>query len=148
MHTPTLRLVSLHPSLSVTLSFVRVPEIHETFTWKVFFARASTAKDVIDAVVEELGLARTLPIPGAGTLRICIGRGLWRMVNPNASPVSLYLLPSNSIPGPTRLSPSVDFSEILEAAQKKSPANSPSYRFVYLTSGIEGAEQGRYPQVP
>ena len=68
MHTPTLRLVSLHPLLSVTLSFVRVPEIHETFTWKVFFARASMAEDVINAVVEELGLAKTLPIPGAGTL--------------------------------------------------------------------------------
>lgn len=68
MHTPTLRLVSLHPSLSVTLSFVRVPEIHETFSWKVFFARASTVKDLINTVVEELGLAKSLPIPGAGTL--------------------------------------------------------------------------------
>ena len=67
MHAPTLRLVSLHPSLSVTLSFVRVPEIHETFMWKVFFARASTVRDVIDTIVEELGLAKTLPIPGAGT---------------------------------------------------------------------------------
>jgi len=68
MHTPTLRLVSLHPSLSVTLSFIRVPEIHETFTRRVFFARASTVKDVINTVVEDLGLAKTLPIPGAGTL--------------------------------------------------------------------------------
>lgn len=68
MHTPTLRLVSLHPSLSVTLSFARVPEIHETFTWKVFFARASTAKDVVNTIVEELGLTRTLPILGGGTL--------------------------------------------------------------------------------
>jgi diaphanous 1 len=68
MHTPTLRLVSLHPFLSVILSFVRVPEVHETFTWKVFFARASTSKDVINTVVEGLGLAKTLPIPGAGTL--------------------------------------------------------------------------------
>ena len=67
MHTPTLRLISLHPSLSATLSFVRVPEIHEAFLWKVFFARTSTARDVIDAVVEELGLAKTLPIPGVGT---------------------------------------------------------------------------------
>ena len=52
----------------MTLSFSRVPEIHETFMWKVFFARASTIKDVIDVVVEELGLAKTLPVPGAGTL--------------------------------------------------------------------------------
>lgn len=68
MHTPTLRLVSLHPLLSTTLTFARVPEIHETFTWKVFFARASTVKEVINTVVEELGLARTLPVHGAGTL--------------------------------------------------------------------------------
>ena len=68
MHTPTLRLVSLHTSLSATFSFVRVPEIHETFTWKVFFARRSTAKDVVDATVEELGLTKSLPIPGVGTL--------------------------------------------------------------------------------
>lgn len=68
MHTPTLRLVSLHHSLSVTLTFIRVPEIHETFTWKAFFTRESTAKDVVDAVVEELGLTKTLPIPGTGTL--------------------------------------------------------------------------------
>lgn len=72
MHTPTLRLVSSHPLLSVTLSFVRVPEIHETFTWKVFLARTSTAKDVIDTVVEELGLANTLPVPGAGTLEYVV----------------------------------------------------------------------------
>ena len=52
----------------MTLSFLRVPEIHETFTWKVFFARASTARDVVNTVAEELGLAKTLPIPGAGTL--------------------------------------------------------------------------------
>jgi hypothetical protein len=52
----------------VTLTFARVPEIHETFSWKVFFARASTTKEVIDTVVEELGLARTLPVHGAGTL--------------------------------------------------------------------------------
>lgn len=67
MHAPTLRLVSLHPLLSVTLTFARVPEVHETFMWKVFFTRASTTKEVIDTVVEELGLARSLPIHGAGT---------------------------------------------------------------------------------
>lgn len=72
MHTPTLRLVSLHPSLSVVLSFARVPEIHENFTWKVFLARASTTRDVINTVVEELGLAKTLPIPGAGTLEYAL----------------------------------------------------------------------------
>ena len=51
------------------------------------------------------------------------------MVNPDASPTSLCLPSSNFIPGPTRLSPSINFSETLEAAQKNSPTNPPSYRF-------------------
>ena len=51
------------------------------------------------------------------------------MVNPDASPVSLYLPSSNFILDPTRLSLSVDFSKTLEVAQRRSPANPPSYRF-------------------
>jgi len=128
MHTPTLRLVSLHPLLSVTLSFVRVPEIHETFTWKVFFARASTAKDVINVVVEELGLTRTLPIPGAGTFEYVLEEVFEDGKSGRNS--CFFVLPSsNSIPGPIRLSSSVEFSKTLEAAQRESPANTPSYRF-------------------
>lgn len=99
MHTPTLRLVSLHPSLSVTLSFIRVPEIHETFTRRVFFARASTAEDVINTVVEDLGLAKTLPIPGAGSLEYVLEE-VWE--DGNSKPkfcffmFSLNLIPSQA----------------------------------------------------
>jgi len=50
-------------------------------------------------------------------------------MSPNVSPVNLYLPSSNPILGPTRLSPSVDFSMTLEAVQKKSPTKPPSYRF-------------------
>ena len=45
-----------------------MPEIHDGFQWKLFLCKSSTVRDVIDAVVEELGLTKALPIPGGGTL--------------------------------------------------------------------------------
>lgn len=68
LHTPTLRLVSLHPSLSLVLSFLRVPEVHDGFEYKVFIGRASTVGTVIDQVTDELGLTKSLPVPGGGAL--------------------------------------------------------------------------------
>lgn len=68
LHTPTLRLVSLHPFLSLTFSFLRVPEIHDGFQWKLFISRSSTVRNAMDATIEELGLTKVLPIPGAGAL--------------------------------------------------------------------------------
>lgn len=50
------------------------------------------------------------------------------MVNLNLNPVP-YSSPLNLVPGFIRLSPSVSLSKVLEAAQKKSPTNIPSYRF-------------------
>ena len=66
LHSPVLRLVSLHPSLSVTISFLRVPEIHDGFTWKCFFSRAATVTDVSESILDALGLTRSLPGPGGG----------------------------------------------------------------------------------
>ena len=52
------------------------------------------------------------------------------MVSPNLNPVCLHPpFNLNPIPDRTRLSPEVGFSKTLEAAQKKSPTNPPSYRF-------------------
>lgn len=72
MHTPTLRLVSLHPLLSVHFYFLRVPEIHDGFAWKTFVARSTTVREVIDAVSDELGLTKTLPVPGGGPLEYVV----------------------------------------------------------------------------
>jgi hypothetical protein len=69
LHSPVLRLVSLHPSLSVSVSFLRVPEIHDGFTWKCFFSRTTTVRDIVDSILDTLGLSRSLPMPGAGTVR-------------------------------------------------------------------------------
>lgn len=66
LHDPAFRLVSLHPSLEVVLSFLRVPEIHDGFEYKVFVSRSTSVEDVISRVLEELGLIKSFPIPGAG----------------------------------------------------------------------------------
>ena len=68
LHAPVLRLVSLHPSLSVSVSFLRVPEIHDGFAWKCFFSRAATVRDVVEYILDTLGLTRSLPVPGGGTV--------------------------------------------------------------------------------
>jgi diaphanous 1 len=69
LHIPTLRLVSLHPLLSLAFTFLRIPEIHDGFQWKRYFSRSTTVEEFIDGVIEELGLTKSLPIPGAGTLQ-------------------------------------------------------------------------------
>ncbi|KAF9232167.1 hypothetical protein BU15DRAFT_55302 [Melanogaster broomeanus] len=61
LHAPVLRLVAHHPLHLITVSFLRVPEIHDGFRWTVFFGKDSTVGDVINNVMEELGLVRSLP---------------------------------------------------------------------------------------
>lgn len=68
LHSPVLRLVSLHPLLSLSLSFIRVPEIHDSFKYKFFISRSTTVNDVVNSVIQELGLTKSLPIPGGGNL--------------------------------------------------------------------------------
>jgi diaphanous 1 len=69
LHSPVLRLVSLHPSLFVSVSFLRIPEIHDGFAWKCFFSRNTTVQDVIESVLDSLGLTRSLPVPGGAAVR-------------------------------------------------------------------------------
>lgn len=147
MHTPTLRLVSLHPLLSVTLSFARVPEIHETFSWKVFFAQASTTKDIVAGVVEELGLAKTLPVPGAGMLEYALEEVI-KDGKPEPEPRSLLfpvLISSQVIHDSRPQSVSQRFWK--QDGRSHPPAHLPTIS-VCQTSGIEGARQGRYLRVP
>lgn len=72
LHSPSLRLVSFHPALSLTVTFLRVPEIHDGFHFKSFVSRFSTVQDTINAVAEELGLTKSLPVPGGGTLEYAL----------------------------------------------------------------------------
>lgn len=56
-----MRLVSLHPLLTLPLTFQRVPEIHDGFEHTLHICRSSTGQEVLDSVMEELGLTKTLP---------------------------------------------------------------------------------------
>ena len=64
LHTPTIRLVSRHPLLSFTCEFMRVPEVHDGFKMNIYISRYATVDIVVDAVVSDLGLSRSLPLVG------------------------------------------------------------------------------------
>lgn len=67
LHAPRLRLVYLPYRL--TLTFVSIPDIPEGFTLTHFLSRASTTAEVIDAIVEELGIKQVVLL-GAKSARI------------------------------------------------------------------------------
>lgn len=65
---PSLRLVSRHPHLSAELEFMRVPEIHDGYRRRFFFARKSTVQIIIAAICDELGLTKASPVRGGGEI--------------------------------------------------------------------------------
>lgn len=68
LHTPYLRLISLHPHLTLAVSFLRVPQIHDGFRWTVYLARSTTAEEVLAAIVDEFGLSKAMDGPGGGNI--------------------------------------------------------------------------------
>ncbi len=64
--------MSLHSSLSLVVSFLRVPEIHDGYKYKLFISQKTTVVDLITSIIDELGLAKSLPIPGAGNLEYVV----------------------------------------------------------------------------
>jgi len=68
LHNPAFRLVSLHPLLSIWVSFLRVPEIPDEFEYKFFISRAMTVADILGSIIDELGLTKSSPISGGGNL--------------------------------------------------------------------------------
>jgi hypothetical protein len=58
-------LVSLHPLLSFTVAFLRVPQIHDGFEWSLFISRSTSVEAAIELIVNELGLSRNLPVLGS-----------------------------------------------------------------------------------
>jgi diaphanous 1 len=58
----------LHPSLTVHLTILRVPEIHDGYEYTIYISRTTTVQDAINVATEELGLTKSLPIPGGGNL--------------------------------------------------------------------------------
>jgi diaphanous 1 len=72
LHIPVLRLISLNVLLMISLTFLRVPEIHDSYKYKFFISRTMTVDDVIKRVIDELGLTRSLPFPGGGILEYVV----------------------------------------------------------------------------
>jgi hypothetical protein len=65
-------LVSLNGLLTINLMFLRVPEIHDGYEYKLFISRTMTVNEVIERVMEELGLTKSLPIPGGSALEYVV----------------------------------------------------------------------------
>lgn len=129
LHTPTLRLVSLHPSLSLTVSFLRVPEIHDGFEYRVFVGRTSTIQNVIDQVSEELGLTKSLPVPGGGALEYVLEE-VWSYEESESMFLLLYGQHSNAdfALESTRLSSDASMSDVIERPTKSNPFGSSAIR--------------------
>lgn len=52
----------------VELYLLRVMEIHDGFRWTVYLTRLMTVGQVVKTVCEQLGLTKSLPIPGGGAV--------------------------------------------------------------------------------
>ena len=63
---PALRLVARHTLHSLSLTLLRIPEIDDGFEWTVFFGKDATVEDIINNVVQELGLLKVLPSSRGG----------------------------------------------------------------------------------
>lgn len=94
LQTPRLRLVCGAPGLSVRLQFAHVPEITDGWSRRLWFLSASSsAADVVDAVVEELGI-RKIVLQGSKSARIeyalalCSSTDVAPMPPPPALPAS------------------------------------------------------------
>ncbi|KAL4076318.1 armadillo-type protein [Scleroderma citrinum] len=108
---PALRLVSLHLLLSLSLTFLRVPEVHDGFQWTVFFGVHTTAGDVVNNVVKELGLVRRMP------------------TSKRAETIEYTLEQSMGDPIAIPLAPSARIVEVLQKTLATSPGEAPVFHF-------------------
>jgi diaphanous 1 len=60
--------VSLHGLLRATLSCARIPDLDDDIELEWFLARSTTVLDVVNGIVEELGLTRAIAGPGGGNV--------------------------------------------------------------------------------
>jgi diaphanous 1 len=68
LHAPSIRLVSLHPLLRLSIQCIRIPEYEEDLEVEWFLARSTTVEDVISGVIEEIGLPKVISGPGGGAV--------------------------------------------------------------------------------
>ncbi|KAG8790334.1 hypothetical protein FRC17_008923, partial [Serendipita sp. 399] len=80
LHTPAIRLVSLHSLLRVTLTCMRVPDLEDDLDIEWFLARNTTAEEVVNGVIEEFGLTKVMGGPGGGNIDYVLEE-VWVPVN-------------------------------------------------------------------
>jgi diaphanous 1 len=68
LHTPSIRLVSLHSSLRVTLTSLRIPDVDDDLEFQWFLAHSTTVEEVMNGVIEEMGFSRVITGPGGGVV--------------------------------------------------------------------------------
>ncbi|PVF96346.1 FH2-domain-containing protein [Serendipita vermifera] len=106
LHTPSIRLVSLHPSLCLTLSTLRIPDVDDDLEFQWFLARGTTVEEVMNGVVEEMGLSRVITGPGGGVVEYVLEEAWIAQDGKEAS---------------TRLSGALIVSHLLEEPVQPSP---------------------------
>ena len=132
LHNPAFRLVSLHSSLSLIVSFLRVPEIHDGYEYNLFISQKTTVVDLITSIIDELGLAKSLPIPGAGNLEYVVEEvwsegefeSMWR---PIALLICAYITLTIS-QGTSRLLPTTLIFRVIELPFSANPFSSMARR--------------------
>lgn len=132
LHTAVIRLVSLHPLLSVSLVFFRVPEVHDGFKRTIYISRMSTVQNVIDKATEELGLTKTLPVPGGGNLDYILEEA-W--IDGNQEKLS-------------RLPPSAIMFDMIESSFIPNPFSSSAARRIHLCVPDEWYRRSKFRSVP
>ncbi|KAG8772151.1 hypothetical protein FRC16_005730, partial [Serendipita sp. 398] len=106
LHTPSIRLVSLHQLLRVTLTCLRVPDLEDDVDIEWFLARNVTAEEVVNGMIEEFGLTKVMGGVGGGNIDYVLEEA-W--------------VPKTGDPVTTRISGDANVSHIVETPLRPSP---------------------------
>ncbi|KAG8831474.1 hypothetical protein FRC18_006477, partial [Serendipita sp. 400] len=106
LHTPSIRLVSLHQLLRVTLTCLRVPDLEDDVDIEWFLARNVTAEEVVNGMIEEFGLTKVMGGVGGGNIDYVLEEA-W--------------VPKTGDPVTTRISSDANVSHIVETPLRPSP---------------------------
>jgi hypothetical protein len=136
----------------INLTFLRVPEIHDGYEYKFFISQSMTVDEVVERVMEELGLAKSLPIPGGGILEyvveeVWVDRNSESMLT-HRSFVQLTNPTSQSSQGCLHLLRSTILYDSRALPTRFHHQQSAYLEYVYPTNGIAAQKLAICPQPP
>jgi hypothetical protein len=137
----------------INLTFLRVPEIHDGYEYKFFISQSMTVNEVVERVMEELGLARSLPITGGGILEyvveeVWVDKNSESMLTHSRSFVQLTNLTSQSSPGCLYLLRSTILYDSRTLPTLLHHQQSAYLEYAYPTNGIAAQKLAICPQPP